>query len=100
MTVRIIEGDCRLVMPGEGPFDMILVDPPYGQTSLGWDKRVDGWERVAAAALKPSGSMWLFGSMRLLLETWPALTAAGWRYVRPMRDDWYFWITFIVRPAK
>ena len=61
---------------------MILADPPYGQTSLGWDRRVDGWERTAAAVLKPTGSMWLFGSMRLLLETWPALSAAGWRYAQ------------------
>lgn len=78
----ILVGDCRTAMSGEGPFDMLLADPPYGQTSLGWDRRVDGWERKAIDLLKPTGSMWLFGSMRLLLDTWPALRAAGWRYAQ------------------
>ena len=82
MTSRIIEGDCRTELIGRGQFDMILADPPYGQTSLGWDRRVDGWERSAIARLKPTGSMWLFGSLRFLLETWPALSAAGWRYAQ------------------
>ena len=83
MSVRILQGDCRVIMADIGPlFDMIIADPPYGQTSLQWDSRVAGWERVAAAACKPSGSMWVFGSMRLLAETWPALIKAGWRYAQ------------------
>lgn len=78
--LQIICGDCREVLRGK--FDMIVADPPYGQTSLGWDRRVDGWERKALDLLKPTGSVWLFGSMRLLLDTWPALSAAGWRYAQ------------------
>lgn len=69
-------------MPLHGPFDLIIADPPYGQTSIPWDKRVEGWEAIAISCLKPTGSMWLFGSMRLLLETWPILDAAGWRYAQ------------------
>ncbi len=80
--IRILQGDCRALMPHEGPFDMILADPPYGVTSLDWDRRVEGWERIAAQAIKSTGSMWLFGSMRSLMEVGPALADAGWHYAQ------------------
>jgi site-specific DNA-methyltransferase (adenine-specific) len=82
MSVRIIQGDCRSTMAAAAPYDMILADPPYGQTSLAWDQRVPGWERIAATAIKPTGSMWVFGSMRLLAETWADLEEAGWKYAQ------------------
>ena len=80
--VRFLHGDCRSVMDADAPYDMILADPPYGDTSLAWDRRVIGWERIAAAAIKPTGSMWLFGSMRSLCMGWPALEDAGWQYAQ------------------
>lgn len=67
MTASILIGDCRTVMASHGPFDMVLADPPYGDTSLAWDKAVDGWLEVARASLKPTGSLWLFGSLRSLM---------------------------------
>ena len=69
-------------MPGYGPFDVIIADPPYGDTSLVWDKQVTGWEKIAAAALKPSGSLWLFGSLRSLMRVGDTLRAAGFRYAQ------------------
>lgn len=75
--LRLLTGDCREVMTAEGPFDLIIADQPYGDTAMPWDKHVDGWEAHAALALKPSGSMWVFGSMRhFLLHGTPD----GWRY--------------------
>jgi site-specific DNA-methyltransferase (adenine-specific) len=65
----ILAGDCREVMAGQGPFDLIIADPPYGDTALKWDKLVKGWEAVAFTCLKPTGSMWVFGSMRYFLRT-------------------------------
>lgn len=82
MSAQLITGDCRDVMPEHGPFDMILADPPYGDTSLDWDKIVQGWERVAATCLKPTGSLWVFGSMRFFMTTAPAFEAAGLRYAQ------------------
>lgn len=79
MSVRLIEGDCRQVMLGEGPFDLIIADPPYGDTSLAWDKRVFGWQAVALERLKPTGSMWVFGSLRFLLHMG---TPQGFRYAQ------------------
>src|SRR2546422_454733 len=66
-------------MGAEGPFDLIIADAPYGDTSLGWDKRVFGWAGVALQSLKPTGSMWVFGSMRFLLHLG---TPAGFRYAQ------------------
>lgn len=75
----ILAGDCRVEMPARGPFDMILADPPYGDTSLAWDRRVDGWLPLARAALRPSGSLWVFGSLRSFMATADAFVHAGWK---------------------
>lgn len=48
--------------------DLILTDPPYGQTSLPWDQPVRGWADAALRLLKPSGSMWVFGSLRHFMK--------------------------------
>jgi site-specific DNA-methyltransferase (adenine-specific) len=77
MLITTISGDCRDVMPAHGPFDMIIADPPYGDTSLPWDKRVSGWESLAASALKPSGSMWVFGSLRFFMTCAAEFADAG-----------------------
>ena len=45
--MTILTGDCRDLMPAHGPFDLILADPPYGDTSLAWDRQVDGWLPLA-----------------------------------------------------
>lgn len=66
-------------MAAEGPFDLIIGDPPYGDTSLSWDKRVFGWQAVALSRLKPTGSMWVFGSLRFLLHQG---TPQGFRYAQ------------------
>ncbi len=75
-------GDCREIMPGHGPYDMILADPPYGDTALTWDKRVNGWLQLAYSSLKPTGSMWVFGSMRFFMLTHRDFRRAGWRYAQ------------------
>lgn len=80
--MTVLTGDCRIVMPDHGPFHMILADPPYGETSLAWDRRVDGWLPLAREALRPSGSMWVFGSLRTFMATAAAFRAAGWRYAQ------------------
>jgi site-specific DNA-methyltransferase (adenine-specific) len=75
----IFTGDCREVMPFAGSFDMILADPPYGDTSLAWDRKVAGWEAVALECLRPGGSMWVFGSMRYFMAQG---VPAGWKYAQ------------------
>lgn len=79
MTALIITGDCRQVMAVHGPFDMVLADPPYQETSLEWDRWPGGWVASAAALLKPTGSLWCFGSLRLFMERGHEFSAAGMR---------------------
>lgn len=78
-TINLQRGDCRSIMPTLGPFDMIFADPPYGETSLKWDRRVSGWHEVARQVIKPTGSMWVFGSLRYFLAEHHLFEAAGWR---------------------
>ena len=49
--MTILTGDCRDLMPAHGPFDLILANPPYGDTSSPWDRRVEGWITRAREAL-------------------------------------------------
>lgn len=77
--MTIIIGDCRADLAAHGPFNMLLSDPPYGDTSLAWDRRVAGWIEAAYAMLQPNGSMWVFGSLRFFLATGAAFDAAGWK---------------------
>lgn len=65
--VRLYHGDCREVLPAlEVTPDLVVTDPPYGETSLHWDSWPDGWPEVVAAM--GARSMWCFGSMRMFLD--------------------------------
>jgi len=68
-------GDCREVVPALGiRVDLIVADPPYGETRLPWDQWPVGWVEVLAGA---ADSLWCFGSMRALLVRSPEF--AGWQ---------------------
>lgn len=79
MNVEIVNGDCRRVMLERDPFDMILADPPYGDTSLEWDRKVEGWLEIARGRCRPTGSMWVFGSFKFFLGAGAVFANAGWR---------------------
>jgi len=73
--VTLYLGDCREVLPALGvTADCIVADPPYGETSLPWDRWPDGWLAVAATITR---SLWCFGSMRMFLERRNEF--AGWK---------------------
>lgn len=60
-SVTLYHGDCREF---HAPVcDMTLADPPYGDTSLAWDRWPDGWLMNVGG-----DSLWCFGSMRMFLE--------------------------------
>ena len=65
-SVTLYLGDMRQVLPAlEVTADCVVADPPYGETSLAWDRWPDGWPTAAAAAVR---SMWCFGSVRMFLD--------------------------------
>lgn len=67
-------GDWRESIPADYTADLILTDPPYGETSLAWDRWPTGWPALAA---RHARSMWCFGSMRMFLDRRDDF--AGWR---------------------
>lgn len=76
----LYHGDARDYVGAMGPADLLLLDPPYGVTSLAWDK-VDGWWLDAARdRLRPAGSMWVFGSLRFFITIADDLRRHGWAY--------------------
>ncbi|MCY1741202.1 DNA-methyltransferase [Ensifer sp. SL37] len=79
MSVQILNADfddAITDMPSES-VDCILTDPPYGETSLEWDKWPPGWPSRVLRLLKPTGSMWVFGSTRTFFDH--AAEFTGWQ---------------------
>lgn len=79
MQVTVLTGDFReiLVEFADESVDCILVDPPYGSTKLPWDRWPDEWPGMVRRVLKRSGSMWVFGTLRMFMER--AGEFAGWK---------------------
>jgi site-specific DNA-methyltransferase (adenine-specific) len=81
---EILHGDCREVLKtlDAGTFDACIADPPYGDTSLEWDRVCAGWIPAVARVLKPAASLWVFGSMRFFMgnRIRTQLRAEGFRY--------------------
>ncbi|PDT77213.1 site-specific DNA-methyltransferase [Bradyrhizobium sp. C9] len=79
MSVQVICGDCRDVVNRleDESVDLILTDPPYGSTKLIWDRWPVGWPASVRRVLKKTGSMWVFGTLKMFLDRAPEF--AGWR---------------------
>lgn len=53
---------------------LTIADPPYGQTSLEWDRWVSGWP-----ANMPGAVMWCFGTLRMFMEHAGDFAAGRWK---------------------
>lgn len=73
--VTLYQGDCRDLLPLL-PVGAVVTDPPYGDTALVWDERVDGWWEKIGGRVRDS--MWVFGSLRHLVHLVPLLELDGW----------------------
>lgn len=62
--VALHHGKAEDILPTLGTFDAAVVDPSYGETSLEWDRWLDGWPALVA---EHTSSMWCFGSLRMFL---------------------------------
>jgi site-specific DNA-methyltransferase (adenine-specific) len=73
--ITLYLGDSREILPNLGvTADCIVADPPYGETSLAWDRWPDGWLDVVAQITR---SLWCFGSLRMFLDH--AAEFAAWK---------------------
>ncbi|MDB5069581.1 MAG: adenine methyltransferase, phage-associated [Candidatus Eremiobacteraeota bacterium] len=86
-TVRLYVGDCREIVPAlQLRADLLVCDPPYGSTSLAWDRWPEGWLETAALA---SSSLWCFGTLRMFMAHAAEFTGASWSL--PSQDlGWLF----------
>jgi site-specific DNA-methyltransferase (adenine-specific) len=65
-AVTIYHADCRDILPALNVrAALIVADPPYGDTSLAWDRWPDGWIETLGEI---APQMWCFGSMRMWLD--------------------------------
>jgi site-specific DNA-methyltransferase (adenine-specific) len=78
MTIDVMHGDCRDVLPTLSGLDACVTDPPYGLGFMGraWDRdgvafQPDTW-RLVLDALKPGAHLVAFGGTR----TWHRLAVA------------------------
>jgi site-specific DNA-methyltransferase (adenine-specific) len=77
-------GDCRELMKQmpDGVADACITDPPYGDTSLIWDRRCAGWIGHVSRVLKPAASIWVFGSMRFIADLFEEMRTNGFVYAQ------------------
>lgn len=71
-AVTIYHGDFRALADVRA--DLVLADPPYGQTSLAWDTWPTGWPEAVGG-----GSMWVFGTLRSFMDHAAEFTTGRWR---------------------
>lgn len=71
--VTIYHGDMRDVAPFVVA-DLVVADPPYGVTSLEWDRWVPGWP-----SLIQQDAMWCFGQLRVFMERSQDFVVGRWR---------------------
>lgn len=64
-TITLYHGDALQILPLLPVADAIVTDPPYGETSLDWDKWPTDWPDMAALV---SDQLWCFGSMRMFFD--------------------------------
>lgn len=72
--ITIYHADCREVMPTLDYEATVVTDPPYGQTSLPWDRWVEGWLMAVSCR-----SLWCFGTLRMFMDHAAEFKAAGFK---------------------
>ncbi|KKM90924.1 hypothetical protein LCGC14_1233770 [marine sediment metagenome] len=78
--ISLYFGDFRELAPQLGlKANLVVADPPYGDTSLDWDIRDSSWLDAIPSLLSNSGSLWCFGSLRMFMAQAQAFTVCGWK---------------------
>lgn len=85
--VTLYHGDCREVMWNLDltHVGLVIADPPYGETSLGWDRWPEAWVDYVADNVRDACPLWCFGSLRMFLEHRDDFSA--WRLAQDVVED-------------
>jgi site-specific DNA-methyltransferase (adenine-specific) len=76
--VTLYHGDLFDVLPQLiDVFDACITDPPYGKTSLAWDRWPGGWPQLVTTF---APQLWCFGSMKMFFEKIGEF--ASWRFAQ------------------
>lgn len=75
-SVTLFHGRWEELIDPDLAVDLIVTDPPYGETSLTWDRWPDGGPSLAA---RHARAMWCWGSTRMFLDHRDEFTAR-WTY--------------------
>ena len=66
--VTIYHGNCLELADVWVTSDVMVTDPPYGETSLAWDRWPVGWPQMVAELSGTIHQLWCFGSTRMFLD--------------------------------
>ena len=75
--VTLYLADYREALGEIGRVDAVITDPPYGETSLEWDRWPKDWLYDVAEL---SNALWCFGSMRMFFEHLEQFRYAAWSF--------------------
>ncbi|TAL28988.1 MAG: site-specific DNA-methyltransferase [Phenylobacterium sp.] len=83
-AIAVYFGDCREVLPALdiSSIGAVIADPPYGETSLTWDRWQTDWPDAIAAGVPVSAPLWCFGSMRMFLDR--AMQFSQWKIAQDL----------------
>lgn len=83
-AISLYCGRLEDILPALGlQVDLVVTDPPYGETSIEWDRWPEGWPGLIA---QHAPAMWVFGSARMFDDWRDDIRAGGWK----MSQD-YIW---------
>lgn len=79
--ITVYCGDVREVLPQLDLAEVgcVVADPPYGETSLTWDRWPSSWPVAVASAVPDHAPLWCFGSFRMFIDHALELSAARWK---------------------
>lgn len=82
--VTLYLGDARDILPtlDLDEIQAVITDPPYGETSIAWDRWPDGWPTLLADLVPERASLWCWGSFRMFLDR--ATEFERWTYAQEL----------------